>query len=82
MTTRGTHQIQGNDIQVQGYKPDDSLGEIKQSSLISPLIIKDNQLNFEPLKALTLRTMTVPTFDQFGFEFLCLQARLYWYYCS
>ena len=37
----------------------ENLGEMKQSSLISPLIIKDHQLNFEPLKTFTLPTLSI-----------------------
>ena len=43
MMIRGTYEIQGNDVQIQRYRLDETLGEMEQSSLISPLIIKDHQ---------------------------------------
>ena len=60
MVIRGTYEIQGNDIQIQEYRLDENIGELEQSSLIPPLIIKDHQLNFEPLKTFTLPTLNMP----------------------
>ena len=70
MMIRGTYEIQGNDVQIQGYRFDENLGEMEQSSLISPLIIKDHQLNFEPLKTVTSPTLHMPTSNQIRTEFI------------
>ena len=70
MMIRGTYEIQGNDLQIQGYQLDENLGEMEQSSLISPLVIKDHQLNFEPLKAVTSPTLSMPVSNQIRTEFI------------
>ena len=43
---------------------------MKQSSLILPLIIKDHQLNFEPLKTVTSPTLSMPISNQIRTEFI------------
>ena len=70
MMIRGTCEIQGNDVQIQGYRLDENHGEMEQSSLISPLIIKDHQLNFEPLKTFTSSTLNMPVSNQIRTEFI------------
>ena len=70
MVIRGTYEIQGNDVQIQGYRLDENIGELEQSSLIPPLIIKDHQLNFDPLKTFTSPTLNMPNFSQIRTEFI------------
>ena len=43
MMIRGTYEVHGNNVQIQGYRLDENLGEMEQSSLISPLVIKDHR---------------------------------------
>ena len=56
-------------MQIQGYRLDENLGEMEQSSLISPFVIKDRQLNFEPLKTFTSPTLNMPISNQIRTEF-------------
>lgn len=51
---KGTEQVKGSNIYIQGHQLDENLGEIKYDSLILPIIIKDHQINFEPLKSITI----------------------------
>ena len=57
---RGTRLIKGNDLQIEEHILNKNLGKIKQPNLILPMIIKDDQINFESLKALTVRTLSIP----------------------
>ena len=43
---------------------------MEQSSLISPLVIKDHQLNFEPLKAFTSPTLNMSISNHIRTEFI------------
>ena len=43
---------------------------MEQSSLMSPLVIKDHQLNFEPLKTFTSPTLNMPVSNQIRTEFI------------
>ena len=43
---------------------------MEQSSLISPLVIKDHQLNFELLKTFTSPTLNMPVSNQIRTEFI------------
>ena len=52
--------IEGNDLQIEEHILNKNLGEIKQPNLILPLIIKDDQVNFESLKKLTVPTLSIP----------------------
>ena len=70
MMIRGTYEIQGNNVKIRGYRFDENLGEMEQSSLISPLVIKDHQLNFEPIKAFTSPTLNMPISTQIRTEFI------------
>ncbi|XP_076386045.1 uncharacterized protein LOC143264130 [Megachile rotundata] len=65
---QGTYFVQGNDVQVQGHNLDKNLGELKQPEIL-PLIIKNHELNLEPLKTLTTPTINIPTFEKPGIEF-------------
>ncbi|XP_076546662.1 uncharacterized protein LOC143305748 [Osmia lignaria lignaria] len=67
-TLQGTHFVQGNDVQVQGHNLNENLGELKQPEIL-PLIIRNYQLNLEPLKTLTSPTIDIPTFQKLGIEF-------------
>ena len=70
MMIRGKYEIEGNDVQIQGYRLDKNLGKMEQSSLISPLINKDHQLNFEPLKTFTSPTLSMPISNKIRTEFI------------
>ena len=68
MMIRGTYEIQGNNVQIQGYRLNENLGEMEQSSLISPLVIKYHQFNFEPLKTFKSPTLNMPVSNQIRTE--------------
>ena len=70
MMIRGTYEIQRNNVQIQGYRLDENLGEMEQSSFISPLVIKDNQFNFDPLKTFISPTRNMPISNQIRTEFI------------
>ena len=47
--TRGTHEFEGRDILIQGYKINEDFGEIQLSNILFPKIIHDDKSIFEPL---------------------------------
>lgn len=51
---QGTEEIIGRNIHIQGHPIDKDMGEIKLNSLILPIIIKNYQMSFEPLKNINI----------------------------
>ena len=66
---RGTRLIEGNDLQIEEHILNKNLGEIKELDLILPMIIKDDQVNFESLKTLTVPTISIPKLQSSRIEF-------------
>ena len=66
---RGTSLIEGNDLQIEEHILNKNFGDIKQPDLILPMIIKDDQLNFESLKTLTVPTVIIAKLQPSRIEF-------------
>ena len=65
---RGTRVIEGNDLEIE-HILNKNFGEIKQPDLILPMNIKDDQINFESLKTLTVPTIIIPKLQSSRIEF-------------
>ena len=66
---RGTHLIEGNDLQIKEHVLNKNFGDIKQPDLILPMVIKDDQLNFESLKTLTVPIVIIPKLQPSKIDF-------------
>ena len=66
---KGTQIIEKNNIRIQGHTLEIDLGELKQSDLISPIILKNDQIHFETLKNIDMSAIDVPVYRRIGLEF-------------
>ena len=69
MMHRGTRLIERKDLRIEEHTLNKNFGDMKQPDLILPMIIKDDQLNFESLKTLTVPTIIIPKLQSSSIEF-------------